>query len=55
MPLMLPVEGLLDPVDDTSGVELPPRFADANAKAMQPAAWRKLKDPFPIWKWAEPS
>ena len=28
---------------------------DANAKAMQPAAWRKLKDPFPIWKWAEPS
>ena len=28
---------------------------DANAKAMQPAAWRKLKDPFPIWKWAEAS
>ena len=28
---------------------------DANAKAMQPAAWRKLKDPFPVWKWAEPS
>ena len=28
---------------------------DANAKAMQPAAWRKLKDPFPIWKRAEPS
>ena len=28
---------------------------DANAKAMQLAAWRKLKDPFPIWKRAEPS
>ena len=28
---------------------------DANAKAMQPAAWRKLKDPFPIWKRGEPS
>ncbi len=23
---------------------------DANAKAMQPAAWKKLKDPFPAWK-----
>ena len=30
-------------------------IGDANAKAMQPAAWRKLKDPFPIWKRAEPS
>ena len=29
MPLMLPVEGLLEPVDDASGVELPPRFAEA--------------------------
>ena len=28
---------------------------DANAKAIQPAAWKKLKDPFPIWKRAEPS
>ncbi len=28
---------------------------DANAKAMQPAAWKKLKDPFPIWKRDEPS
>ena len=28
---------------------------DANAKTMQPAAWKKLKDPFPIWKRAEPS
>ena len=30
-------------------------IGDANAKAMQSAAWRKLKDPFPIWKRAEPS
>lgn len=29
MPLLLPVEGLLEPVDDASGVELPPRFAEA--------------------------
>ena len=28
---------------------------DANAEAMQPAAWKKLKDPFPGWKRAEPS
>ena len=28
---------------------------DANAEAMQPAAWKKLKDPFPVWKRAEPS
>ena len=28
---------------------------DANAKAMQPAAWKKLKDPFPVWKRAEES
>ena len=28
---------------------------DTNAKAMQPAAWKKLKDPFPIWKRNEPS
>ena len=29
MPLMLPAQSLLEPVDDTSGVELPPRFAEA--------------------------
>lgn len=29
MPLMLPAQGLLDPVDDASGVELPPGFAEA--------------------------
>ncbi len=28
---------------------------DTSAKAMQPAAWKKLKDPFPAWKRAEPS
>ncbi len=28
---------------------------DANAKTMQAAAWKGLKDPFPIWKRAEPS
>ena len=28
MPLMLPAQGLLKPVDDASGVELPPRFAE---------------------------
>tara|TARA_Y100001934_G_scaffold17679_1_gene20933 strand:+ start:4242 stop:5471 length:1230 start_codon:yes stop_codon:yes gene_type:complete len=28
---------------------------DANAKAMQPAAWKKLADPFPAWKQAEPA
>ena len=28
---------------------------DANAKAMQPAAWKKLTDPFPAWKQAEPA
>ena len=28
---MLPAQGLLEPVDDASGVELPPRFAEANA------------------------
>ena len=28
---------------------------DANADAMQLAAWKKLKDPFPVWKRAEPS
>jgi G3E family GTPase len=28
---------------------------DANAKAMQPKAWKKLNDPFPEWKRAEPS
>lgn len=28
---------------------------DANAKTMQPAAWKRLKDPFPVWKRAEPS
>ena len=27
---------------------------DADALAMQPAAWKKLADPFPIWKRAEP-
>jgi len=27
---------------------------DSNAKAMKPAAWQKLKDPFPAWKRAEP-
>ena len=26
---MLPAQGLLEPVDDASGVELPPRFAEA--------------------------
>ncbi|MCG8356604.1 MAG: GTP-binding protein, partial [Kiloniellales bacterium] len=26
---------------------------DANAKTMQPAAWKKLKDPFPVWNRAE--
>ena len=26
-----------------------------DANAMQPAAWKKLKDPFPVWKRAEPS
>ena len=29
MPLMLPSQGLLEPVDDASGVEQPPRFAEA--------------------------
>ena len=29
MPLMLPAQGLLKPVDDVSGVERPPRFAEA--------------------------
>ena len=29
MPLMLPAQGLLEPVDDASGVKLPPRFAEA--------------------------
>ena len=29
MPLMLPAQGLLEPVDDASGVGLPPRFAGA--------------------------
>ena len=29
MPLMLPAQGLLKPVDDVSGVEQPPRFAEA--------------------------
>ena len=29
MPLMLPAQGLLKPVDDASGVEQPPRFAEA--------------------------
>ena len=29
MPLMLPAQGPLEPVDDVSGVELPPRFAEA--------------------------
>ena len=29
MPLMLPAQGLLEPVDDASDVELPPRFAEA--------------------------
>jgi hypothetical protein len=28
---------------------------DANAKVMQPSAWKKLKDPFPVWKRAEPT
>jgi|GEM_PF-943109 len=28
MPLMLPAQGLLEPVLDASGVELPPRFAE---------------------------
>ena len=28
MPLMLPAQGLPKPVDDASGVELPPRFAE---------------------------
>ncbi|MBM3483705.1 MAG: hypothetical protein FJX66_10435 [Alphaproteobacteria bacterium] len=26
---MLPAQGLLEPVDDATGVELPPRFAEA--------------------------
>ena len=26
---------------------------DADAEAMQPAAWKRLKDPFPAWKRAE--
>ena len=30
-------------------------IGDANADAMQLAAWKKLKDPFPVWKRAEPS
>ena len=29
MPPMLPAQGLLEPVDDASGVELPLRFAEA--------------------------
>ena len=29
MPPMLPAQGLLEPVDDASGVELPIRFAKA--------------------------
>ena len=29
MPLMLPAQSLLKPVDDASGVEQPPRFAEA--------------------------
>ena len=29
MPLMLPVQDLLEPVDDASGVELPRHFADS--------------------------
>ena len=29
MPLMLPAQGRLKPVDDASGVEQPPRFAEA--------------------------
>ncbi len=28
---------------------------DANARVMQPAVWKRLKDPFPAWKRAEPS
>jgi len=28
---------------------------DANAKTMPSAAWKKLKDPFPVWKRAEPA
>ena len=28
---------------------------DDNTDAMQLAAWKKLKDPFPAWKRAEPS
>ena len=33
MPLMLPAQDLLEPVDDASGVELPPRFAEALERA----------------------
>lgn len=29
MPVMLPAQGLLEPIDDASGVELPPRFEEA--------------------------
>ena len=29
MPLMLPAQDLLEPVDNASGVEQPPRFAEA--------------------------
>ena len=29
MPLMLPAQALLEPVDDASGVELPRHFADS--------------------------
>lgn len=29
MPVMLSAQGLLEPVDDASSVELPPRFAEA--------------------------
>ena len=29
MPLMLPAQDLLKPVDDASGVEQPPNFAEA--------------------------
>ena len=28
---------------------------DANAKAMQPDAWKKLKDPFPVWRRGSPA
>ena len=29
MPLMLPAQGLVEPVDGASGVQPPPRFAEA--------------------------